>query len=184
MLLYFDRSQSDQPMIYRNASTLLLALLLLVACTRKQATETSKPETPPQAAVADPTPPGPPNSVEVPADLKNMPTFVTLAIGGIGSEGEKEGIEVQENPRLFRTEAQAQEIISFYAKELKDRGWTTHNQVARSGTVGLSMQEYRRAGTDALYVIVSEPEDPQSSDPKETKRHVVLLSAKVRKPKP
>jgi hypothetical protein len=120
---------------------------------------------------------------EVSAELKNMPAFLTMAIGGIADEGEKEGIEVQENMRLFRTGATAQEVVSFYAKEMKDRGWTTDNQVARSKTVGLSMQEYRRAGSEALYLIVSEPEDSQSSDPMKVRRYVALLPAKVRKPK-
>lgn len=112
-----------------------------------------------------------------------MPAFLTMAIGGIADEGEKEGIEVQENMRLFRTAATAQEIVSFYARELKDRGWTTDNEVARSKTVGLSMQEYRHASSEALYLIVSEPEDPRSSDPTKALRYVALLPAHVKKPK-
>jgi hypothetical protein len=100
--------------------------------------------------------------VAVTADLKNMPAFLLLAVGGIGAEGEKEGIEVREDLRLFRTDTDAQDIASFYAKEMKDRGWATDNQVAQSSKVGLTMQEYRHGGTDALYLIIGEPEDPQS----------------------
>jgi hypothetical protein len=36
---------------------------------------------------------------------------------------------------------------------------------------------------NAFYVIVSEPEDSQSSDPTKASRYVALLPAKVRKPK-
>jgi hypothetical protein len=114
--------------------------------------------------------------------MKNMPAFLTLAIGGIASEGEKEGIEVQDNLRLFRTDASSREVLAFYAKEMKNRGWTTDNQVAQSGTVGLAMQEYRHAGADAVYLIISEPEDAQSSDETKSKRHVALLPAKKTKP--
>src|ERR1700681_1632965 len=39
-----------------------------------------------------------------------------------------------------------------------------YSSVRKAETVGLSMQEYRRAGSEALYLIVSEPEDPRSSD--------------------
>ena len=109
---------------------------------------------------------------------------MTMAIGGIADEGEKEGIDVQENLRLFRTDTTAQEIVSFYAKEMKDRGWRIDNQVARSKATGLSIQQYRRAGSEALYLIVSEPEDSHSSDPTKARRYVALLPAKVRKPKP
>jgi hypothetical protein len=49
--------------------------------------------------------------------------------------------------------------------------------------VGLTMQEYRRAGTEALYLIISEPEDAQSSDATKAKRHVALLPAAVKKAK-
>jgi hypothetical protein len=169
-------------MNYKPLAVILLILFLLGACTRKAKTETHADEV--QAPVEDPTPPAPPNSEEVSADLKNMPAFMTMAIGGIADEGEKEGIDVQENLRLFRTDTTAQEIVSFYAKEMKDRGWTTDNQVARSKATGLSIQEYRRAGSEALYLIVSEPEDSQSSDPTKARRYVALLPAKVRKPKP
>jgi hypothetical protein len=100
-------------------------------------------------------------------------------------KGEKGGIEMQEDLRLFRTDATAFEIVSFYAAQMKDRGWTTDKQVARSGTVGLIIQKYRRAATsEALYIIISEPEDAQSSDPTKGKRHVALLPAKVKKVKP
>jgi hypothetical protein len=169
-------------MNYKPLAVILLILFLLGACTRKAKTETHADEV--QAPVEDPTPPAPLNSEEVSADLKNMPAFVTMAIGGIADEGEKEGIDVQENLRLFRTDTTAQEIVSFYAKEMKDRGWTTDNQVARSKATGLSIQQYRRAGSEALYLIVSEPEDSQSSDPTKARRYVALLPAKVRKPKP
>ena len=166
----------------RTTALVPLILLMFVACTRQPTPETAKQEAAP--AISDPTPPDPPNSVEVQAaGLQNMPAFMVLAIGGIADEGEKEGIEVHENLRLFRTDAGAQEIVSFYARELKDRGWTTDNQVARSAKVGLTMTEYRRAGTDALYVIISEPEDLQSSDATKSKRHVALLPAKVTRPK-
>jgi hypothetical protein len=168
-------------MNYKPLAIALLTLLILGACSPKPKTETAAEVV--QAPVADPTPPAPPNSEEVSAELKNMPAFLTMAIGGIADEGEKEGIDVQENMRLFRTDTTAQEIVSFYAKEMKDRGWTTDNQVARSKTVGLSMQEYRRAGSEALYLIVSEPEDSRSSDPTKASRYVALLPAKVRKPK-
>jgi hypothetical protein len=168
-------------MRYKRLAALVLTLTILGACTRKPKTETVTAEV--QVPLADPTPPAPPNSEEVSAELKNMPAFMTLAIGGIAGEGEKEGIDVQENMRLFRTGATAPEIVSFYAKEMKNRGWTTDNQVASSSRVGLSMQEYRRAADEALYLIVSEPEDPQSSDPTKAKRHVALLPARVRPPK-
>jgi hypothetical protein len=160
----------------------LLAIVFLGACTTKPKTESPKQEAP--TVVADPTPPDPPNSVEVSADIKIMPAFLTLAIGGIGNEGEKEGIEMQENFRLFRTNAAAQEIVAFYQKEMKNRGWTTDNQVAQSGKVGLTMQEYSRAGTEALYLIISEPEDSQSSDDTKSKRHIALLPAKIKKTRP
>jgi hypothetical protein len=169
----------------RNASVvvpLTLFFLFLPACTNQPKSDTvNVQESAP--VIADPTPPIPPNSSEVPADLKNMPTFLFMAIGGIGSEGEKEGIEVQENMRLFRTNAPAQEVVSFYARAMKDRGWTSANQVARSSTVGLSMQEYRRGGSEALYLIISEPEDPQSSDDTKSKRYVALLPARLTKPR-
>jgi hypothetical protein len=45
------------------------------------------------------------------------------------------------------------------------------------------MQEYRRAGSEALYLIVSEPEDPRSSDLTKAMRYVALLAAEVKKPK-
>ncbi len=165
----------------------LLAALVLGACTSKRKTESRKSESLQQKqeasiTIADPTPPDPPNSVPVPTDLKNMPAFLTFAIGGIASEGEKEGVEVQENLRLFRTDASSREVLAFYAKEMKDRGWTTDNQIAQSGTVGLAMQEYRHAGTDAMYLIISEPEDALSSDETKSKRHVALLPAKRTKP--
>jgi hypothetical protein len=44
------------------------------------------------------------------------------------------------------------------------------------------MQEYRRSGTEALYLIISEPEEAQSSDETKSKRHVALLPAKRTKP--
>lgn len=159
----------------------MLTFVVLSACTRKPNPETPKQEAPP---IADPTPPDPPNSVEVPvAGLQNMPTFMVLAVGGIADEGEKEGIEVQENLRLFRTDAATKDIVAFYAREMKVRGWTTDNQVAQSGKVGLTMAEYRRAGTEALYLIIGEPEDPQSSDATKAKRYVALLPARVTKPR-
>lgn len=164
--------------LLRNVAALLL-VPILAACTGKQ--EAAKPQ-PAIAKVSDPTPPAPPNSVEVPADLKNMPAFLLLAIGGIADEGEKEGIAVQENLRIFRTDAAVQAITSFYTSEMKARGWTNHNQTAQSAKVGLTMQEYRRPG-QALYLIVSEPEDPQSSDATKSKRHVALLPATVKKTK-
>jgi multidrug efflux pump subunit AcrA (membrane-fusion protein) len=68
----------------------LLLVLVLTACTAKQ--KQGQPQPQPPATVSDPTPPDPPNSVEVPADIKHMPTFLLMAIGGIASEGEKEGI--------------------------------------------------------------------------------------------
>jgi len=165
----------------------LIAALILTACTSKQKTESRKSERLQEnqqapVSVADPTPPDPPNSFEVPVDLRNMPAFLTLAIGGIASEGEKEGIEVQESFRLFRTDASSREILAVYAREMMDRGWTTDNQVAQSGKVGLAMQEYRHASTDVLYLIISEPEDAQSSDETKSKRHVALLPAKRKKP--
>jgi hypothetical protein len=82
---------------------------------------------------------------------------------------------------LFQTDAAAQEIVWFYAKQMKDRGWTSDNQVARSSKVGLTLQEYRRAGNEALNLIISEPEEPQSSDATKAKRHVALLPATVEK---
>ena len=170
-------------MCFRSATAAFLMLVVLVACTSKPKTETAK-EQESAPVVADPTPPSPPRSVEVSADAKNMPAFLLLAVGGIADEGAKEGIEVQENIRLFRTDATAPEVVSFYAKEMKDRGWTTDSQVAQSDKVGLTMQEYRHAGVDALYLIISEPEDPQSSDSARASRYVALLPAKVKKPKP
>jgi len=169
-------------MNYKPLAVTLVILFPLGACTRKAKTETHADEV--QAPVEDPTSPAPPNSEEVSAILKNMPAFMTMAIGGIADEGEKEGIDVQENLRLFRTDTTAQEIVSFYAKEMKDRGWTIDNQVARSKATGLSIQQYRRAGSEALYLIVSEPEDSHSSDTTKARRYVALLPAKVRKPKP
>ena len=167
-------------MSFRKALPILLALLL-AACTTKPKTETAE-QPPPAPVVADPTPPAPPNSVELPADIKHLPTFLLLAVGGLGSEGEKEGIEMQENLRLFRTEAAAPEIVSFYAKEMKDRGWTTDNQAARSAKLGLTMLEYQRAAAgEALYVIISEPEGGELPDPEQSKRHVALLPAKRKK---
>jgi hypothetical protein len=156
----------------------VLLTLILGACTRKPKTETPAVEV--QAPIADPTPPGAPNSEQVPADLTNLPASITLAVGGIASEGENEGIEVQENMRVFRSDVTAPEIVAFYTTEMKNRGWTGDNQVAHSSRMGLSIQEYRRAGTEALYLIISEPEDPQSSDPTKAKRYVVLLPAKVK----
>jgi hypothetical protein len=159
----------------------LLALVLLGVCTTKPKTDTAQ-QPPPAPVVSDPSPPPPPNSVEVPADIKNMPTFLLMAVGGLADEGEKEGIEIQENVRLFQTDAAAPEIVSFYAKEMKDRGWTTDHQVARSSKVGLTMQEYRRAAaSEALYLIISEPEDGETSAAGKDKRHVALLPAKVKK---
>lgn len=160
----------------------MLTVIVLTACTSKQKAEPPK-ELESAVAISDPTPPDPPNSVEVQADLKTMPTMIVLAIGGIADEGEKEGVDVQENVRMFRTESSAQEILAFYAKEMKDRGWTTDNQVAKSGKVGLAMQEYHHSSTDAMYLIISEPEDPKSSDPREAMRHVALLPATVKKAK-
>lgn len=176
-----------QNRIQRHSAVFLFAALILSSCTSKQKTGAQKLEPAQErqeapVTVADPTPPDPPNSVQVPTDMKNMPAFLTLAIGGIASEGEKEGIEVQDNLRLFRTDASSREVLAFYAKEMKNRGWTTDNQVAQSGTVGLAMQEYRHAGADAVYLIISEPEDAQSSDETKSKRHVALLPAKKTKP--
>jgi hypothetical protein len=148
-------------MSYKPLAVVLVTLVILGACMRKPKTETAAAEV--QVPIADPTPPAPPNSEEVSAELKNMPAFLTLQIGGIAGEGEKEGIDVQENMRLFRTDATAPEIVSFYAKEMKNRGWTTDNQVASSSRVGLSMQEYRRAAHEALYLIVSEPDESQAA---------------------
>lgn len=162
--------------LLRNVAALLL-VPILPACTGKQ--KAAEPQSA-IATVSDPTPPPPPNSVEVPADLKNMPAFLLLAIGGIAGEGEKAEIEAQENVRIFRTDAATQQITSFYAGEMKARGWTTDNQTAQSAKVGLTMQEYRRPG-QALYLIVSEPEDPNSSDATKGKRHVALLPATVKK---
>ena len=159
--------------------TILLILLLLAGCTSKPRADTA---TAPAPVIADPTPPAPPNSVEEPADIKHLPTFMVMAIGGIGSEGEKEGIEVQENMRLFRTDAAGPEILSFYAKEMKDRGWTTDNQVARSSKVGIAIQEYRRAAaSEALFLVISEPASGEIPDTIDEKRHVALLPAKLKK---
>ena len=163
------------------AVAVFLLIFVLTACNGRQ--KSAEPQHEATVTVSDPTLPDPPDSVQVPADLKNMPAFLLLAIGGIASEGEKEGIEAQENVRVFRTDASAQDIKSFYARELKARGWTTDNQTAQSGKVGLTMQEYRRAGTEALYLIISEPEDAQSSDATKAKRHVALLPAAVKKAK-
>src|ERR1700740_2673675 len=157
---------------------LVLLTLILGACTRKLKTETAIAEV--QAPIADPTPPAAPNSEDVPADLTNLPASITLAIGGVRSEGEKEGIEVEENLRVFRSDVAAPQIVAFYTKEMKNRGWTSDHQVAHSSRMGLSIQEYRHAGNEALYLIISEPEDPQSSDPTKAKRYVVLLPAKVK----
>ena len=168
-------------MCLRSAVAVLLALFMLAGCTTKSKTETAK-EQPPSPVIADPTPPAPPNSLEEPADIKHLPTFLLIVMGGIADEGEKEGIEIQENVRLFQTDAAAPEIVSFYAKEMKDRGWTTDHQVARSSKVGLTMQEYRRAAaSEALYLIISEPEDGETSAAGKDKRHVALLPAKVKK---
>jgi len=171
-------------MSFRHAFAILLSLILVVACTTKPKTDTANAQ-PPAPVNSDPTPPPPPNSVEVPADLKNMPAFLLLAVGGLADEGEKEGIEMQENMRLFETTAATPEIVSFYAKEMKDRGWTTDNQVAHSSKVGITMQEYRRAAaSEALYLIIGEPEHGEIPDPANDKRHVALLPAKVKKVKP
>ena len=169
----------------KNPVPVLLALVLLGACTTKPKTDAAiEPSPAPAPVIADPTPPSPPNSVEVPVNgLKDTPAFMVLAIGGLADDGEKERIEMQDTFRLFRTDATAQDIVSFYAKEMKDRGLTTDNQVARSGKVGLVMQDFWHAGNEALFLIVSEPEDPQSADPTQSKRHVALLPAKVKKPK-
>jgi hypothetical protein len=126
--------------IRSHAVVLLVAALVLTACTSKQKTEGRKSDPPPEkqeasVTFADPTPPDPPSSVEVPVDLKNMPAFLMLAIGGIAGEGEKEGVEVQDNFRLFRTDASSREILAFYAKEMKDRGWTL---TIRSPSLALS----------------------------------------------
>jgi hypothetical protein len=172
---------SDMLLAFVRTVTVFLLIFFLTACNGRQ--KSAEPQHEATVTVSDPTPPDPPDSVQVPADLKNMPAFLLLAIGGIASEGEKEGIEAQENVRVFRTDASAQDITSFYARELKARGWTTDNQTAQSGKVGLTMQEYRRAGTEALYLIISEPEDAQSSDATKAKRHVALLPAAVKKAK-
>ena len=94
-----------------------------------------------------------------------MPLFIGMTVGGLAEEGEKEGTEIQENMRLFQTDAAAQEILSFYGKEMKDRGWTTDNKVAHSDKLGVNIQEYRRtAGSEALYVIIGEPEHGEIPD--------------------
>ena len=166
----------------RATALLLLTAIVLSSCTAKpktQPVQQSSEQTTP--AIADPTPPDPPSSTEVAPELKNLPAFVTLAVGGLADEGEKEGIKIDDTFRLFRTEAESQQVLAFYQKELRDRGWQTDNQVAKSGTVGLALQEFRHAD-DVLFLIVGEPEGPQSSDPVQSKRHVVLLSAKSLKP--
>jgi hypothetical protein len=163
---------------------LLAATLLLLAGCKGQPKAEAPIDKPAPAAISDPTPPDPPNSVEVSArDLNNMPAFLTMAIGGIANEGEKEGIQVQENLRLFRTDTATSQLVAFYSGELKQRGWTTDSQVAQSSTVGLTMQQYRHGAEDALFVIVSEPEDPRSADEVKAKRHVALLPATVTKSK-
>ena len=168
-------------MCLRSAVAVLLALFMLAGCTTKSKTETAK-EQPPSPVIADPTPPAPPNSLEEPADIKHLPTFLLMVMGGIADEGEKEGIEMQENIRLFRTDAAGPEILSFYAKEMKDRGWTTDNQVARSSKVGIAIQEYRRAAaSEALFLVISEPVPGEIPDSADEKRHVALLPAKVKK---
>jgi hypothetical protein len=168
-------------MCLRSAVAVLLALLILAGCTTKSNTDAAK-EQPPVPVIADPTPPPPPNSVEEPADIKHLPTFLLIVMGGIADEGEKEGIEMQENIRLFRTDAASPEILSFYGKEMKDRGWTTDNQVARSSKVGIAIQEYRRvAASEALFLVISEPVPGEIPDSADEKRHVALLPAKVKK---
>ena len=168
-------------MRFRNVVAMLLALFALGACTREPSPETPK-EQASAPVIADPTPPDPPNSVEVPADIKHLPSFMLLTVGATASEAEKDGIEVQENMRLFRTDSAVSEILSFYSQQMKDRGWTTDNQVAKSSKVGVSIQQYRH-GSEALFLVISEPEEPQSSDDTKRKRHVALLPAILKKPK-
>jgi hypothetical protein len=175
--------EGELPMIssHISRSVVLLTLLLLAGCTNKPKAEPSKMQSP-SPAISDPTPPAPPNSVEEPADIKHLPTFLLMVMGGLADEGEKEGIEMQENIRLFRTDAAGGEILSFYAKEMKDRGWTTDNQVARSSKVGIAIQEYRRASaSEALFLVISEPAPGEISDSADDRRHVALLPAKVKK---
>lgn len=175
-------------MNFKCAVALWLSLTLLVSCTSRPKSETPAAQAPAPVAVnpliVDPTPPAPPSSIELPADLKNIPAFLTLAIGGIADEAEKDGIEVQENMRLFRTTAAAPELLAFYSKEMKDRGWTTDNQVAQSTKFGFTMQEYRGVGGAITYLVISEPEDPRSSDASKSSRHAALLAAKMKKAQP
>jgi len=169
-------------MRFRNLGAVLLLLIAFGACTRKSPPETPK-ESVSSPAIADPTPPDPPNSVEVSADIKNFPTFMLMAVGGLATEAEKDGIEVQENMRLFETDTAAQEILSFYKQQMKDRGWTTDNQVASSSKVGVTIQQYRHGPAEAWFLIISEPEEPQSSDSTKGKRHVAMVPAIVKKTK-
>jgi hypothetical protein len=135
-------------MNYKPLAIALLTLPILGACTPKPKTETRAEVV--QAPVADPTPPAPPNSEEVSAELKNMPAFLTMAIGGIADEGEKEGIDVQENMRLFRTGATAQEIVSFYLRKRNERQRLDHRQPSRpiqnSGIVYAGISARRQRG--------------------------------------
>jgi hypothetical protein len=171
-------------MRFRNVVAVLLSLVAFGACTRKPNPETPKEQEQVSAqVVVDPTPPEPPNSVEVPADIKHFPTFMLFAVGTVASEAEKDGIQVQESMRLFQTDATAADILAFYSQQMKDRGWTTDNQVARSSKVGVTIQQYRRGTEEAWFLVISDPEEAQSSDPAKGKRHVALLPAIVKKPK-
>ncbi len=169
-------------MRFRNVVAVLLSLIAFGACTRKPNPETPNAQVS-APVIADPTPPEPPNSVEVAADIKHFPTFMVFAIGAVASEAEKDGIQVQESMRLFQTDATTAEILAFYSQQMKDRGWTTDNQVAKSSKVGVTIQQYRHATDEAYFLVISEPEEAQSSDPTKAKRHVALLPAIVKKPK-
>jgi hypothetical protein len=106
-----------------------------------------------------------------------------FAVGTVASEAEKDGIQVQESMRLFQTDATAADILAFYSQQMKNRGWTTDNQVARSSKVGVTIQQYRHGTEEAWFLVISYPEEAQSSNPAKGKRHVALLPATVNKPK-
>jgi hypothetical protein len=166
----------------KGVGAVLMVLVVAVACTRKPNPEMPK-EQVSAPVVVDPTPPEPPNSLEVPADIKHFPTFMLFAVGTVASEAEKDGIQVQESMRLFQTDATAADILAFYSQQMKNRGWTTDNQVARSSKVGVTIQQYRHGTEEACFLVISDPEEAQSSDPAKGKRHVALLPATVNKPK-
>src|SRR5690349_6096572 len=100
----------------KNLVIVLLLSAVLAGCKSKSATtatvmpiDTMKPASP---VIADPTPPWPPNSVEISAtDINNFPAFMMLAMGGVANEGEKENLVMDENVRLFQTDASAADLL-------------------------------------------------------------------------